>query len=142
MEGKDRYVIVPLTLASANAFVALRYPLAEARDPSHRAGTAWLLLRRKRDALGAGVSAGLWISFPEQLRRAEEDEALHTWELSQLLLQRSREVVSEFPRKALERTELAVVVSRHLSPAYDPGWVLDLRARAHAHLGNARRVVG
>jgi len=82
------------------------------------------------------------LPFPEQLRQAEEDEALHTWGLTQLLLQRSREAVSEMPRKALERAELAVVVSRYLSPAYDPGWVLDLRARAYAHLGNARRVVG
>jgi tetratricopeptide (TPR) repeat protein len=82
------------------------------------------------------------LPFPEQLRQIEEDEALHTWGLTQLLLQRSREVVSEIPRKALERAELAVAVSRHLSSAYDPGWVLDLRARAYAHLGNARRVVG
>ncbi len=82
------------------------------------------------------------LPFPEQLRQAEEDEAFHTWGLTQLLLQRSREVVSEIPRKALERAELAVVVSRHLSSAYDPGWVLDLRARAYAHLGNASRVVG
>ncbi|HEX5714684.1 MAG TPA: tetratricopeptide repeat protein [Thermoanaerobaculia bacterium] len=82
------------------------------------------------------------LPFPEQLRQAEEDEALHTWGLTQLLLQRSREVVSEHPRRALERADLAVVVSRHLSSAYDPGWVLDLRARAYAHLGNARRVVG
>jgi tetratricopeptide (TPR) repeat protein len=80
--------------------------------------------------------------FPEQLRLAEEDEALHTWGLSQLLLQRSREVVSDHPRKALERAELAVMITSHLSSAYDPGWVLDLRARAYAHLGNARRVVG
>jgi tetratricopeptide (TPR) repeat protein len=82
------------------------------------------------------------LPFLEQLRQAEEDETLHTWGLTQLLLQRSREVVSEIPRKALERAELAVVVSRHLSPAYDPGWVLDLRARSYAHLGNARRVAG
>ncbi len=82
------------------------------------------------------------LPFSEQLRQAEENEDLHTWGLTQLLLQRCREVVSENPRKALERAELAEVVSRHLSSAYDPGWVLDLRARAYAHLGNARRVVG
>jgi tetratricopeptide (TPR) repeat protein len=82
------------------------------------------------------------LPFPEQLRQAEEDEELHTWGLTQLLLQRSREAVSENPGTALERAELAVVVSRHLSSAYDPSWVLDLRARAYAHLGNARRVVG
>ena len=33
-------------------------------------------------------------------------------------------------------------ISAHLGEAYDPEWVLDLRARAHAHLGNALRVLG
>jgi tetratricopeptide (TPR) repeat protein len=82
------------------------------------------------------------LAFPERVRRVEQDEAFHTWGLCQLLLQRSREVVSENPKTAHERSELAVIVSRHLSPAYDPGWILDLRARAHAHVGNALRVLG
>lgn len=82
------------------------------------------------------------LAFPERVRHAEEDDAFHTWGLCQLLLQRSREVVSESPKTAHERSELAVIVSRHLSPAYDPSWILDLRARAHAHVGNALRVLG
>lgn len=82
------------------------------------------------------------LAFPERIRRAEEDEAFHTWGLCQLLLQRSREVVSESPKTAHERAELAIVVSRHLGAAYDLDWVLDLRARAHAHVGNALRVLG
>lgn len=77
----------------------------------------------------------------EQHRRAEEDDSLHTWGLCQLLLHRSREAISEDPSLALSRAELAVGISRHLGDAYDPEWVLDLRARAHAHRGNALRVL-
>ncbi|HSN87214.1 MAG TPA: hypothetical protein VL025_10680, partial [Thermoanaerobaculia bacterium] len=78
----------------------------------------------------------------DQHRRAQQDEIFHTWGFCQLLLQRSRESISEEPARALTRAELAVAVSRHLGPAYDPDWVLDLRARAWARLGNARRVLG
>jgi hypothetical protein len=94
-----------------------------------------------------------WREAPELLRRleelptqdryrwVEENENLHTWGLCQLLLQRSREAISEDPGLALSRAELALGVSRHLGDAYDPGWVLDLRARAHAYRGNALRVL-
>jgi len=81
------------------------------------------------------------LPFPERHQRVEEDESLHTWGLCQLLLLRSREAISEDPALALSRAELALSVSRHLGDAYDPGWVLDLRARAYAALGNALRVL-
>jgi tetratricopeptide (TPR) repeat protein len=35
-----------------------------------------------------------------------------------------------------------VKISQNLEDTYDPHWILDLKARAHAHLGNARRVLG
>lgn len=78
----------------------------------------------------------------EQHRRVREDETFHTWGFCQLLLQRSRESVAEEPARALTRAELAVEVGRHLGPAYDTDWVLDLRARSWARLANARRVLG
>lgn len=81
------------------------------------------------------------LPLPERHLRVEEDESLHTWGLCQLLLQRSREAVSEDPGLALSRAELALSVSRHLGDVYDPGWVLDLRARAYAALGNTLRVL-
>jgi tetratricopeptide (TPR) repeat protein len=81
------------------------------------------------------------LPLAERYLRVEEDESLHTWGLCQLLLQRSREAISEDPGLALSRAELALSVSRHLGDAYDPGWVLDLRARAYAALGNALRVL-
>ena len=81
------------------------------------------------------------LPLPVRHLRVEEDESLHTWGLCQFLLLRSREAVSEDPALALSRAELALSVSRHLGDAYDPGWVLDLRARAYAALGNALRVL-
>jgi tetratricopeptide (TPR) repeat protein len=81
------------------------------------------------------------LPVPEQHRWIEEDESLHTWGLCQLLLQRSREALADDPARALTRAELAAAVSRHLGAVYDPDWVLDLRARACAYLGNARRVL-
>lgn len=78
----------------------------------------------------------------EQFRMIEEDEELHTWGLCQLLLKKSLEAVFTAPAQALDLAEAAVRISRHLGKAYDPDWVFDLRARAYAYLGNARRVLG
>lgn len=78
----------------------------------------------------------------EQARIIEEDEELHTWGLCQLLLRTSLEAVFTAPARALDLAEAAVRISRHLGEAYDRSWVLDLRARAYAYLGNARRILG
>lgn len=80
--------------------------------------------------------------YPEQLREVEEDEELHAWGLCQLLLRKSREAVFTDPNKAVELANLALRVVRHLGVAYDTNWVMDLRARCFAYLGNARRVLG
>jgi len=80
--------------------------------------------------------------YAEQLRTVEEDEGLHAWGLCQLLLKKSREAVFSDPGKAVELANLALRIVRHLGTAYDPNWVMDLRARCFAYLGNARRVLG
>src|SRR5215210_733097 len=80
--------------------------------------------------------------YPDQLREIEEDEELHAWGLCQLLLRRSREATFNDPGKAVELANLALRLVRHLGVAYDPSWVMDLRARCFAYLGNARRVLG
>jgi tetratricopeptide (TPR) repeat protein len=80
--------------------------------------------------------------YAEQLRTVEEDEGLHIWGLCQLLLKKSREAVFDDPGKAVELANLALRIVRHLGTAYDPNWVVDLRARCFAYLGNARRVLG
>lgn len=80
--------------------------------------------------------------YPDQLRDVEQAEDLHTWGLCQLLLKMSREAVFSDPVKAVELANLALRVVRHLGTVYDPTWVMDLRARCFAYLGNARRVLG
>jgi tetratricopeptide (TPR) repeat protein len=69
-------------------------------------------------------------------------EDLHTWGVCQLLLKKVREQVFSDPVQAVETAHLAVRLTEHLGSAYHPDWVLELRARAFAHLGNARRVLG
>lgn len=87
------------------------------------------------DLLGEGTHV-------ERMRRAEEIDALHTWGFCQHLLKKCREEVFANPLRAVETAHLAVRVAGHLGEAYHPDWVLDLEARAFAHLGNARRVLG
>jgi len=76
------------------------------------------------------------LPFEEQLQQAEEDEGLQAWGVCQLLLKRSRKAACADPQRAVDLALLAVRLSEHLGDAYDPEWVLDLRARAHAHLAN------
>src|SRR5947209_6660385 len=78
----------------------------------------------------------------ERMRRAEEIEELHTWGVCQLLLKKVREQVFSDPAQAVETAHLAVRVAGHLGNAYHPDWILELRTRAFAHLGNSRRVLG
>lgn len=80
--------------------------------------------------------------YPEQLRAVEADEDLHAWGLCRLILTKSREAVFSDPARAVDLANLALQVVRHLGEAYDPSWILDLRARCFAYLGNARRVLG
>ena len=80
--------------------------------------------------------------YPEQIREVESDEDLHIWGLCQLILTKSREAVFSDPARAVDLANLALKVVRHLGEAYDPSWVMDLRARCFAYLGNARRVLG
>lgn len=80
--------------------------------------------------------------YPEQIREVEADEDLHAWGLCQLILTKSREAVFSNPARAVDLANLALQVVRHLDDAYDPSWILDLRARCFAYLGNARRVLG
>lgn len=82
------------------------------------------------------------LGFDEQLGRVLDDDNFQTWGLCQLLLKKSLEQVHAEPSCAVQLAELAVRIAERLGDAYDPHWVLDLRARAHSYLGNARRVLG
>jgi tetratricopeptide (TPR) repeat protein len=82
------------------------------------------------------------LPFDEQLSLVTDDESFQTWGLCQLLLKESLDAAFEDAARAINFAELGVKVSQTLGTAYDPHWVLDLRARAHAYLGNAQRVLG
>jgi tetratricopeptide (TPR) repeat protein len=71
----------------------------------------------------------------------EGDDTLHTWGVCQHLLQKSLDAVREDPGRAFELANHAVRLTAHLGEAYDPQWVLGLRARALAVRANARRVL-
>jgi tetratricopeptide (TPR) repeat protein len=90
---------------------------------------------------------GLWariagLSYEEQVKQVEEDVELQAWGLCQLLLKKSLEAGFEDPTTAVNLANLAVKISCRLGDVYHPEWVQDLRARALAFLGNARRVLG
>jgi tetratricopeptide (TPR) repeat protein len=82
------------------------------------------------------------LPFDEQLRLVTDDENFQLWGVCQLLLKESLEAAFEDPGRAINFAELGVKVAQTLGDAYDPYWVLDLRARAYAYLGNAQRVLG
>jgi tetratricopeptide (TPR) repeat protein len=82
------------------------------------------------------------LPFGEKMRLAEENEDLHSWGLCQYLLRKTQEAVFENPESAVEMALIAIRLAGHLSEAYHPDWVLGLRARAYAVLGNSLRVIG
>jgi tetratricopeptide (TPR) repeat protein len=82
------------------------------------------------------------LPFDEQLRQVNDDPRFQTWPVCQILVRRSLDAAFEEPVAAVNLAELAVSVALSLDPAYDPHWVYDQRARAHACLGNGRRVLG
>lgn len=81
-------------------------------------------------------------SFEEQIRRIKDEADLQSWGLCQFLLKKSLDLVFDQPLAAVQTAEVAAKLSSNLEDAYDPNWVLDLKARAQAYLGNARRVLG
>jgi tetratricopeptide (TPR) repeat protein len=85
------------------------------------------------------VAELLALPAPARWRRAAE---IADWGASHELLRRSRETAPDDPAAAADQALLAVVMSEQLSSAYDPNWVLDLQARAHAQLADARRRLG
>jgi tetratricopeptide (TPR) repeat protein len=82
------------------------------------------------------------MSFDDQLKFVADDVSLQNWAFCQLLLKESLETVFEDAAKAINLAELAVRVALQLGEAYDPHWVLDLRAKAYSYLGNAQKVLG
>jgi tetratricopeptide (TPR) repeat protein len=78
----------------------------------------------------------------EQEKRLEVDADLQSWGLCQFVLRKSMEAGFENPHTAVNLANLAVKISGRLGDVYHAEWVKDIRARALAYLGNARRVLG
>lgn len=108
-------------------------------ESGHWSEVVAVLETREAPALAARLAER---SHEERMRLAAEDESLHTWGLCQYLLRSSREAVFQDPAQAVDWARLAVRLSDHLGESYHPDWILDLRARAYAELGNAQRVLG
>lgn len=100
-----------------------------------------LLARERRDA------GQLWRSFREMSAEARrervwEDARYQSWGFFELLLDKSRWIVLEEPRKAEELLRLSLDVTEHLDPErYGPGSIDSAKSRAWASLGNALRVL-
>jgi tetratricopeptide (TPR) repeat protein len=82
------------------------------------------------------------LPYEEQEKRLVEDAELQSWGLCQFILRKSLEAGFEDPTTAVNLANLAVKISSLLGDVYHPEWVQDLRAKALAYLGNARRVLG
>ena len=76
--------------------------------------------------------------FEVQVSMVRDNERFQTWGLCQALLKRSMKATVESPLQAVSLAELAVRISELLiDEAYDPNWLLDLRAKSWGYLGNA-----
>jgi tetratricopeptide (TPR) repeat protein len=83
-------------------------------------------------------------SFDQQRGLISDLPRFKSWGLAELLCQESQEDAVTDAAAAIQRASLAVAVAEVLDdwqPA-ERSWLLELRAVAWAHLGNARRVAG
>lgn len=100
----------------------------------------WLVVS---EGAAAPEILALLLRLPSDARAAKlEAEEMESWCLGQLLLLQSEKVGAADPVEAAEHARLALKISYRLSAAYDPAWIADLQARAHARLAEARRLLG
>lgn len=98
----------------------------------------------KERAAAPGLCAEL-LAHPLERRRVlvRNHPRFHTWGVYELLVERSRERSFQEPREAESLAGLALELADQLDAVYYGGHrIEDLRARAWAHAGNARRVSG
>ncbi len=127
-------------------------PAAEAEDPltyrqafedSRRTALQWeaALAQERREAPGLLVDL-LDRPAGERAALARTNPRFQTWGLFELLVERSWETCVQQPAWAEEIGRLALELSEKLDPVrYRAELIEDLRARAWAYLGNARRVL-
>jgi tetratricopeptide (TPR) repeat protein len=115
-------------------------PFARAAARAHQFATRWRKESKRlaRARILVDQAGGLGEGFP--LRQAQ---SLHGWPLCEALLNKSFDERYRDPKKMLRLAYDAARVAEHTPPEkYEPspGFVMDLRARAFAELGNARRI--
>lgn len=83
------------------------------------------------------------LPLEEQVEKVIEDLPLRQWGFCQRLLFEAKEAWYDDPGTAHDRAVLAVAVAERLLPNdYDPRWIADLQAKAHAFLANCFRILG
>lgn len=81
------------------------------------------------------------LALPQEERASRLGRRHRTLAVCELLIERSFEEGFENPARSVEIAELAILLSERLDAAhYGRAVVQDLRARAWAYLGNARRI--
>lgn len=79
----------------------------------------------------------------DKVARVRDDVRYQQWGIAQHLLAASRELWCSDPELAHEHAVVAVEVADRVdAKTYHPLWVADLRAKAHAYLANAFRILG
>jgi len=82
-------------------------------------------------------------SLDEQITRVRAVDYYQQWGVAQRLLLDAQAAWHRDPQKAHDRALLAVAVASKLDPdSYGAAWIADLRAKAHAYLANAHRILG
>lgn len=82
--------------------------------------------------------------FERQKAVVKDTDQFRSWGLAELLCKESLKAAAGAPGKAVELSELAVLISfslREWEPA-EPAWLEELRAFTLSHFGNAHRVAG
>lgn len=82
------------------------------------------------------------LSLPAKIALVTDDRRYQQWGLAQHLLAASRDLWFADPELAHEHATVAGAVADLVDPVtYHPLWVADLRAKAHAYLGNTYRIL-
>lgn len=117
-------------------------PYQEALDRSvPEVETFSRVLNRERAQAPALFVELMGYPIPQRDLLLRNDLRYQTWGLFELLVERSLEMATRDSVYAEELGLLALRLADHLDPlVYEPELVADLRGRAWAHVGNARRV--
>jgi tetratricopeptide (TPR) repeat protein len=113
-------------------------PIQQSEDVAQ----SYLVVLKEERAAAPGLYVELSKHPPEQRELLLKNSSrFHTWGVFELLVERSLETTPNDPAYGEELGLLALRLSESLDTGrYGTGLIEDLRARAWAHVGNARRV--